>query len=120
MSGSFNYANAATAKSGNVRIAKDQYGIVSVGGQLVLPGKNSGDAKVTVNASRFFIFAFYFGDISVVDQSAGVAVQAPIFGSVAQTGGVNAVTSTNSWFSFGTFPDLIKPFTVRWTVDDVA
>ena len=40
--------------------------------------------------------------------------------TVAPTGGVNAVTSTNSWFSFGSFPDLIKPFTVRWTVDDVA
>jgi hypothetical protein len=53
----------------------------------------------------------------VWDAPAGVSIQAPVFGSV-QAPAANAVQGQTSWFTVGSFPNLIRPFNLTWRVDD--
>jgi hypothetical protein len=120
VSGSLNYSNAGTATSGGVSVVRDTFGLVSAGGTVNLPGTSGGTARVTVGVQRFWVFQLWTGQVSVFDPGASVSVSAPVFGAVPSAPGVNAVGSTTSWFYFGQFPNLIRPFTLRWSVDDVS
>jgi PKD repeat protein len=120
VTGSVNYANAAPPTAGNVTVGRDQFGITSVGGSLTLPGTNGGSATVAVSAQRFWVLQFWTGQASVFDPNAGVSLAAPIFGSISPAPGTNAVTGQTSWFTFGDFPNLIRPYSLRWTVDDAG
>jgi PKD repeat protein len=120
VSGSFNYTNGGAATAGNVRVLRDPSGIQSALGTLDLPGRNGGTARLSVQAQRFWIFQLWTGTVSLFDPAAGVSLSAPVFGTLSNAPGTNAVTSTSSWFSFGQFPNLIRPYTLRWSVDDVS
>jgi hypothetical protein len=117
LTGSVNYNRSATSTAGDVAIVRDANGIVSTRGTLDYAGASGGTAKLTVNVQRFWIFPLWVGDVRVWDAPAGVSVQAPVFGSV-QAPAANAAQGQTSWFTVGTFPNLIRPFNLTWRVDD--
>ena len=117
ISGSVNYSRSATSSAGDVTIVRDANGVVSARGNLDYQGASGGTAKLTVNVQRFWIFPLWVGDVRVWDAPAGVSVQAPVFGSV-QAPAANAVQGQTSWFTVGSFPNLIRPFNLTWRVDD--
>jgi PKD repeat protein len=119
VSGSIDYTNAAIPSAGDVRVVRDGFGIVSVGGSLTQTGANGGWATLTVTAQRFWILPLWTGEVSLFDPNAGISLRAPITGSVLPAAGTNAASGQSSWFTFGDFPNLIRPFNLRWTVDDV-
>ncbi|UDY35391.1 PKD domain-containing protein [Dermatobacter hominis] len=120
VSGRTTYANDAASTAGNVSVVRDTIGIVSARGNLTLPGTSGGNATVNVDVQRFWIFQLWTGQVSVYDPGASVSVAAPVFGQVSGTTGTNAVIGSSSWFTLGQFPDLIRPFTLTWSVDDVS
>ena len=120
VTGSVTYRNSGASTGGGVSVVRDSLGLVSAGGTLDLPGKNGGTARLTVGVQRFWVFQFWTGQVSIDDPGASVSVSAPVFGSVPSVPGVNAVGSTLSWFYFGQFPNLIRPYTLTWSVDDAV
>jgi hypothetical protein len=120
VAGRTSYSNSAASTAGNVSVVRDGIGIVSAKGSLTLPGTTGGNATVNVDVQRFWIFQLWTGQVSVYDPGASVSVAAPVFGQVFGASGTNAVTGSSSWFTLGQFPDLIKPFTLTWSVDDVS
>jgi len=119
LTGSVNYSRSATSSAGNVTVLRDANGIVSARGTLDYAGANGGTAKLTVNVQRFWTFPLWVGDVRVWDAPAGVSVQAPVFGSVQAPAATSAQGQT-SWFTVGTFPNLIRPFNLTWRVDDLS
>ena len=120
MTGRTSYSNGGESSSGDVSVVRDTIGIVSARGSLTLPGSSTGNATVNVDVQRFWIFQLWTGQVSVYDPGASVSVAAPVFGQVFGASGTNAVAGSSSWFTLGQFPDLIKPFTLNWSVDDVS
>jgi hypothetical protein len=120
VTGSSAYSNVAESTSGDVKVLRDAIGIVSAKGTLQVPGKSGGTATVGVNVSRFWILQLWTGQVSVSDPGASASFAAPVFGSVSNAPGTNAVGGTSSWFNLGSFPNLVKPFTLQWSVDDVS
>jgi hypothetical protein len=120
VTGSTSYVNSAASTGGNVSVQRDTLGVVSANGSLVLPGTSGGTATLNVAVQRFWIFQLWTGQVSVYDPGASVSLAAPVFGSLSSLSGTNAVGGTSSWFSFGSFPNLIRPFTLQWSVDDVS
>ena len=119
VAGAVSYAASGTG-AGGVTVNRDAFGISSVSGTLDIPGANGGTAKVRVSVQRAWILPLWTGQVSVVDSGAGVSVSAPVFGSVT-SGGVNGqAKGSTSWFLPGTFPNLIRPFTLNWTVKDAG
>jgi hypothetical protein len=120
ISGRLAYANTGTSTAGNVAVARDAGGIVSARGSITIPGLRGGAATVTVDVQRVWILPLWSGQVSVNDPSAGMNVTAPVLGTVHPAAGRNAATGMTSWFALGSFPDLIRPYTLTWTVDDVS
>ncbi len=121
ISGSVSYTNSGDNASGTgVRVVRDQIGLVSAAGTVNLPGTSGGTSRFTVGVQRFWVFQLWTGQVSVYDPNASVSLSAPVFGTVSPAPGTNAVGGTSSWFYFGQFPNLVKPFTLRWSVDDVS
>jgi hypothetical protein len=120
LSGSYNYNRSGDSSSGNVAVVRDQYGVVSVNGTLSYPGANGGTGQLTVASKRFWVFPLWSGQVQASDPGAGVSVTAPIFGQLSPTAGTNAIRSQSSWFSLGSFPNLVRPFTINWSIDDRA
>ena len=119
VSGSHAYTNGGSG-NGNLSVRRDAFGIASVSGFLDIPGTSGGTARVSVNAQRAWILPLWSGQITIVDQSAGLNLTTPIFGSINRAGSDAAVSSTASWFRVGAFPNLIRPYTVNWTVTDAG
>lgn len=117
VTGAVRYDRGAASTAGNVSIVRDANGIVSVRGSLEYPGANGGTARFTVNAQRFWVFQLWTGDVRVSDPGAGVSLQAPIFGSLSVPA-TNSVRGTSNWFAPGTFPNLIRPYSLTWVVAD--
>ncbi len=120
VTGRTTYSNGGESSSGDVSVVRDTIGVVSARGSLTLPGSSTGNATVNVDVQRFWIFQLWTGQVSVYDPGASVSVAAPVFGQVFGASGTNAVAGSSSWFTLGQFPDLIKPFTLSWSVDDVS
>ncbi|MFZ4518707.1 MAG: hypothetical protein ACOYOP_09980 [Microthrixaceae bacterium] len=118
--GSFSYANSGDSTAGNVTVGRDTIGVTSVNGSLELLGKQGGTATFGVSAQRFWIFQLWVGQVSAFDPNAGLSVSAPVFGQLQQPAGAASAGGTSNWFSFGTFPNLIRPFTLTWSVEDRA
>ncbi len=99
-------------------MARDSSGITSVNGSLNLLGTQGGTATLGVTAQRFWIFQLWVGQVSASDPNAGLSVTAPVFGQLQQPAGPASAGATSNWFSFGQFPNLIRPFTITWSVED--
>lgn len=99
-------------------VEHDFLGVNSVNGSLVIPGVSGGDAKVTISAQRLLFLPIYLGQMSVVDANSNVSVEIPLITGIAP-GANNSVHAESSWFLLGTWPDLLKPISITWTVQDV-
>ena len=119
VTGSHAYTNSGSG-AGNVSVRRDAFGIASVTGYLDIPGTSGGTARVAVNAQRAWILPLWTGELTIVDRGAGINLSTPILGSINRAGSDASVTSTASWFTLGTFPNLIRPYTVNWTVTDAG
>jgi len=130
VSGSVNYNRTAESSSGNIAIQRDQLGILNVGGSVEYPGASGGTGRFTVSAQRFWIFQFWTGEVRVFDPGSGVSLQAPVFGSLSAPAstpelggcapgiGSACVRGTSDWFTPGSFPNLLRPFSLTWAVAD--
>ncbi|MEZ5310389.1 MAG: PKD domain-containing protein [Microthrixaceae bacterium] len=79
--GSVNYQNSGGG-TGNIGVAHDAFGLVSVSGYLDVPSKVSGTARVTVNVNRLWILPIWTGTITVNDQAAGINQATPMLSGV--------------------------------------
>ena len=119
VSGSHTYSNGGSG-NGNLTVRRDAFGIVGVSGTLAIPGASGGTASVSVNAQRAWILPLWSGQIVISDPTAGFNVTTPIFGSITGAGSATSVGGTASWFRVGAFPNLIRPYSVAWTVNDAG
>ena len=119
VNGSQTYSNSGSG-NGNLTVRRDAFGIAAVTGYLDITGASGGSARVSVNAQRAWILPLWTGQIAIVDQGAGVNLSTPIFGSINRAGSDASVSSTASWFKIGAFPNLIRPYTVNWSVTDAG
>lgn len=122
LTGSFNYNNAGSG-TGNVYVNHDDFGLASVGGSLEIPSAagNGQKARVTVSVQRVWILPLWVGELSISDNAARTNLSTPIIGSVQSSGATPATAgSTMSWFTFGEFPDLFRPYTLTWSVTDAG
>lgn len=103
--------------TGNLKVTRDQFGIASVAGSLNVPN-GAGESKVTVDVNRAWILPLWAGQVSVVDPAAKVNVTAPVFGQIYRGAGNGTARGTSNWFVPGTFPNLIQPFSLEWSVVD--
>jgi len=115
--GAFTYDNAGPGE-GDLRVRRDTFGISSVRGTIELPGADGGTATVTVNATRVWILPIWSGQTTVSDPGAGVSVSTPVIGPVGAAGQPGSARGTSQWFVPGSFPNLIRPYTLSWTVVD--
>jgi len=119
ITGSVNYSRVAESIAGNVAIVRDANGIGIVRGALDYPGVNGGTARFTVNAQRFWTFQVWIGEVRVNDPGSGVSIKAPILGPLS-TPTANIVRGASNWYTSGTFPNLVQPFSLTWEVTDRA
>jgi hypothetical protein len=119
VNGALTYSNQGSG-TGGFTIARDTFGIRAVLGSLTIPGANGGSARVTVTAQRAWILPLWTGEVSTVDAGAAVALTAPIFGSVTNDTAPNSAKGTSNWFVLGNFPNLIRPYTISWSVIDAG
>ena len=78
--------------------------VTSVLGSGTMPGAAGGDATVSFDVARFWIFPVYLGRVQVSDPGAGVSLDTPVFFAPVGRQGVNGATSTSWWFSWATWP----------------
>lgn len=119
VSGAVRYSNSGTG-NGDLVVRRDGNGITTVSGFLEVPGTSGGTARVAVNAQRAWILPLWTGQVSVRDAGAGVNVSAPIFGQIGSAGVPGSARGTSSWFIPGSFPNLLRPVTISWSVVDAG
>lgn len=119
VSGAVNYSNQGTG-SGNITVSRDILGINAVNGQLQIPGTSGGNATASISVQRAWILPIWTGEVRVADPSAGVSVAAPVFGSISADSTPNSAKGTSNWFLLGSFPNLIRPFSLSWSVTDAG
>ena len=117
--GALAYSNAGNG-TGDLDVARDLIGIRSVTGFLDVPGLSGGTARVSVDVQRAWILPLWTGQVVVRDRGAGVSVTTPVIGSITRATIDTSATTTSSWFTFGTFPNLFRPYSLKWTVTDAG
>jgi hypothetical protein len=117
LSGALNYSLDGSG-AGDLVVRRDSFGISSVSGFLDVPGANGGTARATVSITRAWILPIWTGSVTVRDQGAGVNVTTPVFGSIARATTPTSARGTASWFALGAFPNLLRPYTLTWSVTD--
>ncbi|CAB4545161.1 unannotated protein [freshwater metagenome] len=118
-SGALSYANTGSG-TGDLQVVRNSSGIKSVNGLLDLPGTSGGTARVAVAINRAWILPLWFGQISVTDAGAGVATSTPVFGPIYLSSTATSATTTSNWFKLGAFPNLLRPYSLTWTVTDAG
>jgi hypothetical protein len=119
VTGAISYTNQGSG-SGGFTVSKDAFGIRSVSGSLDIPGAAGGTAKVSVSATRAWILPLWTGNVTVNDPASSVSIAPPLFGSVSSDTAPNSAKGTINWFLTGTFPQLIRPYTLSWSVTDAG
>jgi PKD repeat protein len=119
ISGLGDYQNAGNGL-GDVTVDRDGFGIRRVQAIMDLTGKNGGTARFAVSAQRAWILPLWTGQVSLRDPGAGVDVAAPIFGQVSPGAAPGSAQGTATWFKLGQFPNLLRPFTVNWSVAEAG
>ena len=104
ITGGVNYTNSGTLTSGNLTVGPLLGPVGSVTGTGTIPGTNGGEATVTFDVAKFWIFSVYLGHIAVSDPGAGVNTDTPVlFAQVPRVGQLGA-TSTSTWIWWATSP----------------
>jgi hypothetical protein len=119
LTGAVGYENAGTG-TGNMTVTNDSFGIRSVSGSMEIPGTDGGVARVDANIQRAWILPLWTGQITVRDAGADVSVAAPVFGQIAKGTTATSAKGTLGWFQLGQFPNLIRPYTLSWSVTDAG
>ncbi|MFN7152006.1 MAG: hypothetical protein ACK4V6_21315 [Microthrixaceae bacterium] len=119
VSGLGNYQNSGSGLGG-VTVTRDTFGIRTVESTMDLPGQNGGTARFSVNAQRAWILPLWTGQVSLRDDGAGMNVTAPIFGQISPGGAPSSAQGSATWFKLGQFPNLLRPFTVNWSVAEAG
>jgi hypothetical protein len=119
ISGLGNYQNSGNG-AGDVTVTRDAFGIRQVQALMDLAGQNGGTARLTVNAQRAWILPLWTGQVSLRDQGAGMDVSAPIFGQISPGAAPSSAQGSATWFKLGQFPNLLRPFTVNWSVAEAG
>jgi len=117
VTGSVQYSNQGTG-NGDIRVSRDAFGLRYAGGRLQIPGANGGNADVIVSIERVWILPLWSGQVRVVDEPAGVVRSFPMLGQVSGSG--QTVSGAMDWFLPGQFPNLFRPYTMRWSVTDAG
>jgi len=112
--GSVNYAYDGRTASGNLRVTRDQFGILQVNGTAGFTGPNNSAATVTADLNRFLWFNSFLGNVTVNDPANGVnnvntAVLFQPLSSPSNTSARGTVSWNNSQF---------QPYTFAFTIDD--
>jgi hypothetical protein len=119
LSGAVAYENGGTG-NGDIAVRRDANGIVSATGFLDVDGTQGGAARVSVGIQRAWILPLWSGQISVRDQGAGVNVSTPVFGQISRGDTLTSARGTANWFLLGTFPNLLRPYSLSWSVVDAG
>ena len=117
VTGAFNYTNQGSGP-GSIVVRRDANGVVSANGSIDVPGAKGGTATISVNVARAWILPLWTGQVSVRDAGAGIALSAPSFSPVSRGDTPDSARGTVSWFSIGQFPNLFRPYTLNWSVND--
>jgi len=118
-SGALTYANSGTG-NGDLVVSRDLSGIRSITGFLDVPGASGGTARVSVNVQRAWILPFWTGQVVVRDAGAGLSATTPVIGGLTRSTIDTSATTTSSWFVSGAFPNLLRPYSLKWTVVDAG
>jgi hypothetical protein len=119
LSGALAYENGGTG-NGDIAVRRDANGIVSATGFLDVDGTQGGAARVSVGIQRAWILPLWTGQVTVRDQSAGVNVSTPVFGQISGGTTLTSARGTANWFLLGTFPNLLRPYSLSWSVVDAG
>jgi hypothetical protein len=115
--GSLRYQNSGSG-SGDLAVVTDALGVRSVRGLLEIPGASGGTATVTVRVDRSWVLPIWSGEIRVVDAGAGVSTRTPVGGEVLLSRRTVTARGYSQWFQVGSFPNLIRPYALYWSVTD--
>ncbi|MCC7077692.1 MAG: terpene cyclase/mutase family protein [Acidimicrobiia bacterium] len=96
--------------SGDIRVATDSFGVVSVTGTAVVSDAD-GPASVRFGVQRLAVFPVYVGSVAAGGKSAQVW-----FARVAWSGATRTASSASTWIDFGSWPWASR--TVTWSVTD--
>jgi hypothetical protein len=119
ITGAIDYTNQGSG-NGGFTVTKDAFGVRSVSGSLDIPGAAGGTAKVGVTATRAWILPLWTGKVTVNDPASNVSISPPLFGAVTSDTAPNSAKGTINWFVTGTFPQLIRTYTLNWSVTDAG
>lgn len=113
LSGGINATVSGSLTSGNLAVAHDNYGLVSLTGSGSL-----GAGSIGFNLTRFWILKLYTGTISV-DNGAGVhATVVSFFGAGAYDASARTASGSASWFQIASLP--WGSGRVSWSVTDAV
>jgi hypothetical protein len=117
--GALNYSNSGTG-SGGVDVQQDRWGVLAAVGTLDLPSTVSGTAVVTFDIHRAWILPLWFGHVDVSDPAAGINVKTPVLGAVSPGLTTDSAAATSHWVVQGKWPNLFRPYVLRWSVLDAG
>jgi hypothetical protein len=123
LSGAVDYENGGSG-NGDIAVRRDASGIAAATGFLELDSPlaaaQSTPARVGVNIQRAWILPLWTGQVTVRDQAAGVNLSTPVFGQIQRGDTLTSARGTSSWFVVGSFPNLLRPYTLSWSVVDAG
>src|SRR5690606_4870874 len=111
----FGYTNSGGVSGPGFTISTDASGVTAVRGWGTLPGKNGGNATVSVNITRNLYWAF--GEVKVSDPSAGINLTGYAFFSPVPYKFGNSSTVSGSWLIWVPNRGFV-PYTITATVTD--
>ncbi len=118
-SGTVKYVNSGTG-AGGFNVTRDVFGVRTVKGSMALPGTTGGLAKVTVVLERAWVLPVWSGEVRVNDPGARLSRTTPFVGQVAEDAATGRVSGRQSWFVALPFPQLLRPYTLEWSVLDAG
>jgi hypothetical protein len=119
LTGSRTYAGDGLV-TGDVAVTRSFGQVAGVSGRGTVATTPGGPlATVTFDVRRVLLFDLWFGSVTVTNPSTGLSVTTPINSNptVAPDG---TVSGRNDWFVFGAFPNLLRPYTLNWSVQDLG
>lgn len=119
LSGSRTYAGEGLV-TGNVSVSRAFGQVTGVSGFGTVAATPGGPlATVAFDVRRFLLFDIWFGSVTVTNPSTGLSVSTPVASppNVAPDGTVSGATD---WFVWGAFPNLVRPYRLTWSVQDLA
>jgi hypothetical protein len=114
LTGAANYEYFGPTTGTALRIVRDGFGVRSVTGTETFPSTVSGTATVTVNLQRFLVFNAFTGTVVINDPAAGIRnLSTPIVLGRLASPSSTSVRGSSNWFL-----PFLRPYTLRFSIDD--